>query len=84
MLQSLLGTAQLQFPALQIALANGVATSSKTFLKSTHLFGGPSEQLQNNLIHDSYLLPCGFVGFFKTEIRALYPPVCATLNHSEY
>lgn len=44
-MQSLLDTAHSQFPALQVALAKGVTTSSNTFLKSTHLFGGPSEQL---------------------------------------
>lgn len=44
-MQSLLDTSQSQFRALQVALAKGVTTSSNTFLKSTHLFGGPSEQL---------------------------------------
>lgn len=77
LIQSLLDTAQSQFSALQVALANGVTTGSSTFLERTH-----SEQLQNSLINDNYLFPC--ILFFFPVIRAMYPSVFAALNHSEY
>lgn len=70
-MQSLLYTAQSQFPALQVALAKGVTIDSNTFLKSTHLFEGPSKQLQNNLINDNCLFPWVLLFLLKSGLCIL-------------
>lgn len=70
-MQSLPDTAQSQFPALQVALAKGVSTGGNTFQESSHLFEGPSEQLQNHLINDNYLFPCVLLFLLKSGLCTL-------------